>query len=87
MKTKQIDKLDDFSGTVLIPVLKPKKSIVPIQFEGLEILSKVFYGKKDTSYLAEKTTLPTFIGLGKSNRYKALKTIARRIAAKKKRSF
>jgi leucyl aminopeptidase len=89
MKTKQIDKLDDFSGTVLIPVFETNvKSIVPIQFEGLEISSKVFYGKKDTSYLAEKNNITyLFIGLGKAIEYKALKTIARRIAAKEKEAF
>lgn len=89
MKTKQIDKLDDFSGTVLIPVFETNiKSIVPIQFEGLEISSKVFYGKKDTSYLAEKNNITyLFIGLGKAIEYKALKTIARRIATKEKEAF
>jgi leucyl aminopeptidase len=89
MKTNQIDKLDDFSGTVLIPVFETNvKSIIPIQFEGLEISPKVFYGKKDTSYLAEKNNITyLFIGLGKAIEYKALKTIARRIAAKEKEAF
>ncbi|SEA53694.1 leucyl aminopeptidase [Flavobacterium gillisiae] len=89
MKTKQIDKLENFSGTVLIPVFETNaKSIVPIQFEGLEISSKVFYGKKDTSYLAENNNITyLFIGLGKVIDYKALKTIARRISAKEKESF
>jgi len=89
MKTKQIDKLENFSGTVLIPVFETNaKSIVPIQFEGLEISSKVFYGKKDTSYLAENNNITyLFIGLGKAIEYKALKTIARRISAKEKESF
>jgi leucyl aminopeptidase len=55
MKTKERNKLENFSGTVLIPVFETTaKSIVPIKFEGLEISSKVFYGKKDTYYLAEK---------------------------------
>jgi leucyl aminopeptidase len=54
-KTKERNKLENFSGTVLIPVFETTaKSIVPIKFEGLEISSKVFYGKKDTYYLAEK---------------------------------
>ncbi|CAM3051660.1 leucyl aminopeptidase family protein [Flavobacterium frigoris] len=89
MKTKQIDKLENFSGTVLIPVFETNaKSIVPIQFEGLEISSKVFYGKKDTSYLAENNNITyLFIGLGKAIEYKGLKTIARRISAKEKESF
>jgi leucyl aminopeptidase len=58
MKTKERNKLENFSGTVLIPVFETTaKSIVPIKFEGLEISSKVFYGKKDTYYLAEKMTI------------------------------
>lgn len=89
MKTKIIDKLNDFSGTVLIPVFETNaKSIIPIQFEGLEISSKVFYGKKDSYYLAEKNNNTyLFIGLGKGIEYKALKTIARRIATKEKEAL
>lgn len=89
MKTKEIDKLDNFLGTVLIPVFETTaKSIVPIKFEGLEISSKVFYGKKDTHYLAEKDgNTYLFIGLGKTIDYKALKTIARRISFKEKESL
>jgi leucyl aminopeptidase len=57
MKTKERNKLENFSGTVLIPVFETTaKSIVPIKFEGLEISSKVFYGKKDT-YLAENDNI------------------------------
>jgi leucyl aminopeptidase len=89
MKTKEINKLEDFSGTVLIPVFETTaKSIIPIKFEGLEISSKVFYGKKDTYYLAEKNdNTYLFIGLGKTIDYKALKTIARRISFKEKEAF
>ncbi|TDE05604.1 leucyl aminopeptidase family protein [Flavobacterium hiemivividum] len=89
MKTKEIDKLDNFSGTVLVPVFETTvKSIVPIKFEGLEISSKVFYGKKDTHYLAEKDgNTYIFIGLGKTIDYKVLKTIARRISFKEKESL
>ncbi|MEZ7500262.1 leucyl aminopeptidase family protein [Flavobacterium sp. Arc3] len=89
MKTKEIDKLENFSGTVLIPVFETTaKSIVPIKFEGLEISSKVFYGKKDTYYLSEKNdNTYLFIGLGKKIDYKALKTITRRVAAKEKEAF
>jgi leucyl aminopeptidase len=89
MKTKEINKLENFSGTVLIPVFETTaKSIVPIKFEGLEISSKVFYGKKDTYYLAEKNdNTYVFIGLGKATDYKALKTIARRISFKEKEAF
>jgi leucyl aminopeptidase len=89
MKTKEIDKLENFSGTVLVPVFETNaKSIVPIKFEGLEISSKVFYGKKDTYYLSEKNdNTYLFIGLGKTIDYKALKTITRRVASKEKEAF
>jgi leucyl aminopeptidase len=64
MKTKERNKLENFSGTVLIPVFETTaKSIVPIKFEGLEISSKVFY-KKDTYYLAEKMIIHTFYRIG-----------------------
>jgi leucyl aminopeptidase len=89
MKTKEINKLEGFSGTVLIPVFETTaKSIIPIKFEGLEISSKVFYGKKDTYYIAEKNdNTYLFIGLGKTIDYKSLKTIARRISFKEKEAF
>jgi leucyl aminopeptidase len=89
MKTRRIENLDDFSGTVLIPVFETTaKSIIPIKFEGLEISSKVFYGKKDSYYLAEKNdNTYLFIGLGKAIDYKTLKTIARRISFKEKEAF
>jgi leucyl aminopeptidase len=56
----------------LIPVFETTaKSIV--QFEGLEISSKVFYGKKDTYYLAEKND-NTYVFIGfKAIDYKSLK--------------
>lgn len=89
MITKTITNLDSFSGTILIPVFETySKSIVPIVFNGLEIASKVFYGKKDTHYLAEKNNNTyIFIGLGKTIDYKSLKTIFRRISSKQKENF
>lgn len=89
MKTKKISNLDNFSGTVLIPVFETNsKSIIPIKFEDVEISSKVFFGKKDTHYLAEhKGNTHIFIGLGKAIDYKSIKTIFRRIAAKEIESF
>lgn len=89
MKTKLIDNLNGFSGTVLVPVFETNaKNLIPIQFDGLEISSKVFYGKKDSYYLAEsKNNTYIFIGLGKSIDYKSLKNIFRRIAFKEKESF
>jgi len=89
MKTKTIDSLDNFLGTVLIPVFETTaKNLIPIQFNGVTVASKVFYGKKDAHYLVEKEdTTYVFIGLGKSIDYKSLKTIFRRIAIKEKDTF
>ena len=89
MKTKQIQNLDNFTGTILIPVFETNvKSIVPIEYHGISVPSKVFYGKKDTHYLVEKYDCThVFIGLGKEIDYKALKTIFRRISAKQKDVF
>lgn len=86
MKTTKIDSLEKFSGTVLIPVFETAaQSIVPVKFGNLEISSKVFYGKKDSYYLAEDSgNVYIFIGLGKTIDYKSLKTIFRRIASKEK---
>ena len=89
MKTNTVVNLDNFSGTILIPVFETySKSIVPISFNGLEITSKVFFGKKDTHYLAEKNdNTYVFIGLGKTIDYKSLKTIFRRISSKLQDNF
>lgn len=89
MITKTITNLDSFSGTILIPVFETySKSIVPIAFNGLEIASKVFFGRKDTHYVAEKNdNTYIFIGLGKTIDYKSLKTIFRRISSKQKENF
>jgi leucyl aminopeptidase len=89
MKTNTLQNVADFSGTILIPVGETySKSIVPITFNGLEITSKVFFGKKDTHYLAEKNNNAyVFIGLGKEIDYKSLKTIFRRISSKQKENF
>ncbi|MFV8343228.1 leucyl aminopeptidase family protein [Flavobacterium sp. XS2P39] len=86
MKTNTVVNLDDFSGTILIPVFETySKSIIPIAFNGLEIAAKVFFGKKDACYLAEKdNSVYLFIGLGKTIDYKSLKTVFRRISAKQK---
>lgn len=86
MKTKKIQNLDHFTGTILIPVFETTaKSIVPIEYHGVSVYSSVFYGKKDTHYLVEKyDSTHIFVGLGKELDYKSLKTIFRRIAAKQK---
>ena len=89
MKNKKIKNLDNFTGTILIPVFETNvKSIVPIEYHGVSVYSQVFYGKKDTHYLVEKDDCThVFIGLGKELDYKNLKTIFRRIAAKQKEVF
>lgn len=89
MKTTKIDSSEKFSGTILIPVFETSaKNLIPIQFDGLEVSPKIFYGKKETYYLAEKNdTIYIFIGLGKSIDYKSLKTAFRRITFKEKDTF
>jgi leucyl aminopeptidase len=89
MQTKKIQNLENFTGTILIPVFETTaKSIVPIEYHGVSVYSQVFYGKKDTHYLVEKYDCThVFIGLGKELDYKSLKTIFRRISAKQKDVF
>ena len=89
MKTKNIENLEGFTGAILIPVFETSpQNLVPIEFHGVAVSSKVFYGKKDTYYMAEKyDCVHIFIGLGKKIDYKSLKTIARRIASKEKETF
>jgi leucyl aminopeptidase len=86
MKTKAIQNLDNFLGTLLIPVFETDvNSLIPIEFHGVEVHSKVFYGKKDSHYLVHKyDSTHIFIGLGKEIDYKSLKTIFRRIATQQK---
>ncbi|RZK11574.1 MAG: leucyl aminopeptidase family protein [Flavobacterium sp.] len=89
MQTKNIKDLEKYSGTILIPVFETNaKSLVPIEFHGVSVASKVFYGKKDTHYLVEKYDCThVFIGLGKEIDYKSIKTIFRRIASNHKDVF
>ncbi|HQF10838.1 MAG TPA: leucyl aminopeptidase family protein [Paludibacteraceae bacterium] len=89
MQTTTIKNLNNFTGTVLIPVFETySKSLVPIEFQGVSVASKVFYGKKDTHYMIEKyDCVHIFIGLGKEIDYSSLKTIFRRIAYNQKESF
>ncbi len=89
MNFKNIQNLDNFSGTILIPVFETiAKSLVPIEYHGTTVSSKVFYGKKDTHYIVEKYNCThIFIGLGKDIDYKSLKTIFRRISSKQKDNF
>ena len=55
MKTNTIQNLEKFTGTIIIPVFETySKSLVPIEFHGVSVSSKIFYGKKDTFYVVEK---------------------------------
>lgn len=85
MKINTHAQLDlQFTGTLLIPVFEThEKSLVPIEFHGVSVPAEVFYGKKDTSYLAHKyDSFHLFIGLGKDEGYAAIQTIFRRIVAR-----
>ena len=86
MKPITLKNLEGFSGTILIPVFETYgKSLVPIEFHGVSVHSKVFYGKKDTHYVVEKYDCThIFIGLGKEVDYKSIKTTFRRISSKQK---
>jgi leucyl aminopeptidase len=89
MQIKNIPNLEGYSGTILIPVFETtSKSVVPIEYHGVSVSSKVFYGKKDTHYLVEKyESTHIFIGLGKTADYKSLKTHCRRIASQHREIF
>lgn len=89
MNFKNIQNLDNYSGTILIPVFETTaKSLVPIEYHGVSVSSNVFYGKKDSHYIIDKyNCLHIFIGLGKEIDYKSLKTIFRRISSKQKDNF
>lgn len=84
MTTENIQSLDNFTGTLLIPVFETnQKNLLPTEFHGVAVPSKVFYGKKDTHYIVEKyDCMHIFIGIGKTPDYRSLATIFRRIAAK-----
>jgi len=89
MNIRKIESLSNYSGTVLIPVFETyKKSIIPIEFNGVSVTSKVFYGSKDSIFISDlKDSTYIFIGLGKETDYKSLKTAFRRISAKQKDLF
>ncbi len=89
MNFKKILNLDNYAGTILIPVFETNvKSLVPIEYHGVSVTSNVFYGKKDTHYIVDKyNCLHIFIGVGKEIDYKSVKTIFRRISSKHKHNF
>lgn len=86
MKTATIQNLDGFHGTLLVPVFETNaKNLIPIEFHGVSVPSKVFYGKKDTIYVVEKYDCThIFIGLGKEIEYRSLLTAMRRVSARQK---
>lgn len=84
MKTKLIQSLDNFKGTLLIPVTETHPTnLIPTEFQGISVPSKVFYGKKDTHYAVEQSgCIYVFVGIGKAADYRTIKTIFRRLSAK-----
>lgn len=89
MKFKNILNLENYVGTILIPVFEThEKSLIPTEFHGVTVPSKVFFGKKDTHYIVEKYDCThVFIGIGKETDYKTIKTIFRRISKSQKNNF
>ncbi len=89
MNIKFIENLDQYIGTIIIPVFEThEKNVVPISFHGVEVTSNIFFGKKDTHYIVEKYNCThIFVGLGKDIDYKAIKTIFRRVSHKLKDNF
>ena len=89
MNFKNIYNLDQYIGTIIVPVFETTaKSLVPIEYHGVSVPSTVFYGKKGTHYLVDKYNCThIFIGLGNDIDYKTIKSIFRRISAKQKDVF
>jgi leucyl aminopeptidase len=72
-------------GLIIIPFFESDKEIV---FSGIPLSTKLFSGKKDTSYLLERDKVfVLFVGLGKDPDYKTTKTVFRRVAAKQDTCF
>ena len=89
MRIKSIHNLEDFLGTIIIPVFETNaKSVLPIEYHGVSIPSSVFYGKKETMYIVDKyDCIHLFIGLGKTSDYKSLTSLGRRISSNQKDYF
>ena len=82
MKTTILSSLENFKGTVLIPVFESEQNIL---FELIKLSNSIFAGKKDTHYIYEDNfSILIFIGLGKNIDYKDIKTCFRRISSKQK---
>ncbi len=84
MKIKNAKSLSAQPSTVIIPVMETNShSIVPIEYNGISIPSKVFYGKKDTTYFVHQDqTTYLFVGLGSILQHHKIVTGFRRISAK-----
>lgn len=80
-----INSITSLQGLVLLPFYE---SDIEIQFEDIIVSKKLFSGKKDATYVIEKNKVNyLFIGLGKTPDYKTIKTIFRRVSAKKNSYF
>jgi len=80
MNIKYINIINSSENVVVIPFFE-SESIV--QFQGFQLTSKLFSGKKDTTYFTENNGRHLlFLGLGKNPNYKEIKTIFRRISSK-----
>ena len=85
MNINYIKSNTSFKGLIIIPVYETENETI---FEDIKLSKKLFSGKKDTNYIAEKNDVNyLFIGLGKSPDYKTIKTIFRRISAKQSSYF
>ncbi len=76
--------IPSFSGNFIIPVFETGPNhLVPTEFYGVSVPSKVFYGKANDIYAIEKyDNVHLFIGLGKTPDYKSVVTMFRRAAYK-----
>ncbi|WNM18165.1 leucyl aminopeptidase family protein [Flavobacterium capsici] len=86
MNFKQIENLNDYTGTVIIPFSEdPENRIYPLAIEGLTFSSTIFSGKKDTQHIIQiDKTIYILVGIGKELSYKDIKNTFRRVASKQK---
>ncbi len=84
MKISSVKQVEEKASTVIIPVMETgKHSIIPIEYNDVTIPSKVFYGKKDSTYSVHKNDVTyIFVGLGKELHYQKVQLALRRISAK-----
>ena len=89
MIIQTINENTPFTGVFLIPVVETySKNLLPVEFNDVQVVSPLFYGKKDTHYITAKNdNIYVFIGVGKNADYKRIKTSFRRISAKQKDYF